>query len=91
MSESDVCRRQILPYKDGPRTKRIKIFLISVDPQHRYSNEAERADYDVSDVFELKKSFGFHSLYKKVSNTLFTMPEHTNEREFSDSTRCVLL
>ena len=26
-SESDVCRRQILTCKDGPRTERIKIFL----------------------------------------------------------------
>ena len=31
-SESDVCRRQILTYKDGPRTERIKIFLMVVDP-----------------------------------------------------------
>ena len=27
-SESDVCRRQILMYKDDPRTERIKIFLM---------------------------------------------------------------
>ena len=32
MSKSDVCRRQILTYKDGPRTKRIKIFILAVDP-----------------------------------------------------------
>ena len=44
MSESDVCRCQILKYKDGPRTERIKIFLMAVDPEHRYSNEAERAN-----------------------------------------------
>ena len=33
-SESDVCRRQILKYKDDPRTerKKIKIFLMAVDP-----------------------------------------------------------
>ena len=31
-SESDVCRHQILPYKDDPRTDRIKIFLMLVDP-----------------------------------------------------------
>ena len=30
-SESDV-RHQILTYKDGPRTERIQIFLIAVDP-----------------------------------------------------------
>ena len=31
-SESDVCRRQILAYKDGPRTERINIFLMAVYP-----------------------------------------------------------
>ena len=49
-SESDVCRRHILTYKDGQiltsevslRTERIKIFLMVVDTEHRYSNEAER-------------------------------------------------
>ena len=29
---TDVCRRQIPTYKDGPRTERIKIFLAVVDP-----------------------------------------------------------
>ena len=29
--ESDVCRRQILAYEDGPRTERIKIFIMTVD------------------------------------------------------------
>ena len=32
MSESDVCKRQILTYKDGPRTERIYIFLMALDP-----------------------------------------------------------
>ena len=31
-SESDVCIRQILTYKNGPRTERIKIFIAVVDP-----------------------------------------------------------
>ena len=31
-SESDVYRRQILTYKDGPRTEIVKIFLMAVDP-----------------------------------------------------------
>ena len=31
-SESDVCRRQILTCKDDPRTKRIKICIMTVDP-----------------------------------------------------------
>ena len=30
-SESDVYRRQILTYKDGPRTEIIKIFILAVD------------------------------------------------------------
>ena len=39
-----VCRRQILTYKDGQGTERIKMFIMAVDPKHRYSNEAERAN-----------------------------------------------
>ena len=39
--KADVCRRQILTYKDGPRTEITQIFLTVVDPKHRYSNEAE--------------------------------------------------
>ena len=35
MSESDVCGRQILTYKDGPHAERIQIFITAVDPQHR--------------------------------------------------------
>ena len=31
-SESAVCRCQILTYEDGPRTERIKIFPMVVDP-----------------------------------------------------------
>ena len=52
----DVCRRQILTYKDGPRTERIKIFLMVVDPQHRYSNESERANSDSYGDFKLEKT-----------------------------------
>ena len=41
MSESDY-RRQILTYmyKNGPRTERNKMFLMAVDPLHRYSNKS---------------------------------------------------
>ena len=39
-SESNVCRRQ----KDDPRTVRLKIFIMAVDPLHRYSNESEKAN-----------------------------------------------
>ena len=31
MSESDICRRQILTYKDGPHIERIKTFIMAVD------------------------------------------------------------
>ena len=34
MTESDVCRRQILTYTHYPRTKRIKIFRMVIDPKH---------------------------------------------------------
>ena len=40
-SESDVCRRHILTCKVDPRAVRVKIFVLSVYPQHRYSNESE--------------------------------------------------
>ena len=43
-SESDVCRRQIQTYKDGPRSEKNEIFLIAADPLQRYSNETERAN-----------------------------------------------
>ena len=42
--ESDVCRRQILTYKDDLRIERNKISIVVVDPENSYSNEAERAD-----------------------------------------------
>ena len=41
-------------------------FLMAVDPQHRYSNEAERANYVIYNDFKLKKPFGLHGLYKKI-------------------------
>ena len=42
-SQFDVCRRQMLTYRDDPHTEGIKHFLMAVDPSHRYSNELERA------------------------------------------------
>ena len=30
--ESDLCRRQFLTSTDGPRTERIKIFIMALDP-----------------------------------------------------------
>ena len=40
---------------------------MTVDPQDRYSNEAERGNYDIYDNFKLRKSFGFHGLYTNIS------------------------
>ena len=42
--ESDVCRRQIMTTKVNPRTVRVTIYVMTVDPYHRYSNESERAN-----------------------------------------------
>ena len=44
MSESDVCRRQILTSKVDSRTERVKLYIMVVHPENRYSNESERAD-----------------------------------------------
>ena len=41
--------------KVDPSTARIQIFIIAVDPYHRYSNESERADKGIYDDFKLKK------------------------------------
>ena len=40
-SESDICRRSILTYKDGSRAERVDIFLMAVDPQDRYLKESK--------------------------------------------------
>ena len=37
-------RRQSLTSEVDPRTGRVNIFLIAVDPYHRYANESERAN-----------------------------------------------
>ena len=37
-----------------------------VDPYHRYSNEAERANRDIYDGFNLNKPFGLHGLYENI-------------------------
>ena len=41
-SESDVCIRQTLTFKVDPRTVRVKILTMALDPKHRYSNESVR-------------------------------------------------
>ena len=40
----DVCRRHILTYKDDPHIEFFLIFLMAVDPYHRYSNQPESAN-----------------------------------------------
>ena len=45
--------------KVNPRTVRVNIFLMVVDPSHRYSNESERANEDIYDDFELRKKHLF--------------------------------
>ena len=62
-TESDVCRRQILTTKVDPRTVRIKIFLIAVDPYHRYANESEWANEDICDDSNWEKPFGLHGCF----------------------------
>ena len=50
--------------KDDCRTETVNIFIMAVQPQHRYSNEEERANRAIYRV-QIKKPFGLHSLYKK--------------------------
>ena len=56
--------RQILTPKVDPRTVRVEIFLIAVEPYHRYSNEQASANEDIYDDFKLKKPFGCDVFYK---------------------------
>ena len=53
-------------YKDV-RTERITIFLMVVDPKHRYSNKVERANRDIYDDFKLKNHFSLHGLNKNIT------------------------
>ena len=55
-SAGTVFKRQISTSKVNPRTERITIFILAVDPWHRYSNEAERYNQDIYDYFKLKKT-----------------------------------
>ena len=36
-----------------------------------YSNEAERANYDIYDGFKFKKPFGLHGLYKIIYQCVY--------------------
>ena len=42
--DANVCGRQILTPKVDSSTVRVKIFIMVVDPKHRYSNGSERAN-----------------------------------------------
>ena len=50
-----------------PHTVRVQLFLMAVDPQHRYSNESERAIEDIYDNLKLKNPFELHCLYKLIN------------------------
>ena len=54
--DSDVSRRQILTSNVSPHTVRVQIFLMAVDPHHRYSNESERPNQDIYEDFKLNKT-----------------------------------
>ena len=60
--KSDVCRRQILSSKDGPRAERTNIFLMVLDPMHIVGIQINRR--------ELTKTF----MMIKIEDTpLFSM------------------
>ena len=48
--------------EDSPPTERIGKIIMVVDPRQSYSNEAERANWDIYDVFKLKKASRLHGL-----------------------------
>ena len=55
-------RRQNLTSEVNPRTVRVELFIMAVDLQHRYSNEAERS-----------KSFMMISIRKKHLDSMLYM------------------
>ena len=57
-SDSDVWSR-------SPHWKHYK-FIMAVDPKLRYSNEAEKANWDIDDDFYNKNLYGLHGLYKNI-------------------------
>ena len=53
-----------------PRTVRLKLFMMVVHPEHRYSNELERDNEDTYDDFKLKtKQFGCH-VFLQINSAL---------------------
>ena len=45
-----------MTYKDGPRTERNNIFIVAVDPLHRYSQEVKELTKTFYDYVKLKKT-----------------------------------
>ena len=39
---------------------------MAVDPEHRYSNGAESANWDIYDDLKLKKTLSFIGMYKQI-------------------------
>ena len=57
MSESDVCRRQIMRYKDDPRPEKIKTFIMN----------RKELNKTFMMILNYKKPFGLHGLYTNIS------------------------
>ena len=62
------------------RTVRIKLFLINIYPQQRYSNEAERVNQDIYDSFKMKKNFSLNDLYTHYFSSLRFKNPHLYKR-----------
>ena len=69
MSESDVCRRQILTFKVDPPTVKVQGCIMAVDPYHSYLNDSERANQDIYNDFQIK-----HPLVSMVYTPIFQGP-----------------
>ena len=48
---------------------------MAVNPLHRYSNQAERANLDIYAYYKLKKPFSLHGLYKKYVSAIKMNPQ----------------
>ena len=64
---------------------------MTVDPQHRYSNESERADKDIYDDFELNKTLSFPCFIRKIFSALtlssLTLHHHLHPLQAANSCR----
>ena len=69
------CDVQILTYKDGPRTERITIFIMTADPWHVYSYKRKELSKTYL-ILNWKNPFRLHGLYTNISalhGLIFTM------------------